>query len=106
MNNPLSYYQQHLETYKTEAERLFKRMTTLSILRVLVFLATGFGVYLAFENWQVSAIIGVSGVAIFIYLLSRYTDLKSKRNLHKRLIAINEEELKKKYYPESNHSEK
>lgn len=38
--------------------------------------------------------IGVLGIGIFLFLLSRYTDLKSKRAHHKRLVIINEDELK------------
>mgnify|MGYP000165051580 CR=1 FL=1 len=94
MNHSLAYYKQHLEIYKAEAERLFKRMATLSLLRLLVFILTSFGVYLMFHNWQIATFIGVFGIAIFIYLLSKYTDVKAQRNFNKALVEINEEEIK------------
>jgi hypothetical protein len=36
----------------------------------------------------------VLGLVVFIYLLSKYTDIKAKRELHKALVKINSEELK------------
>ena len=33
------------------------------------------------------------GVAIFLFLLSKYTDLKLERQRYKRLVKINEEEI-------------
>lgn len=94
MNNPLAYYQQHTEIYKAITEKLYKRMTTLSLLRVLVFIITGFSVYLMFQYWQTALFLGVVGVVIFIYLLSKHTDVKAFWNFNKALLEINIEEIK------------
>src|SRR5690606_9872094 len=94
MESPLTYYQKHLEVYTTEVQRLFKKMALLSTLRVLVFLATTFGVYMMFDYWQMAALIGMVGMAVFLYVLSRYNDVKAKRDFNAKLIAINEEEIK------------
>ncbi|WP_303318871.1 DNA mismatch repair protein MutS [Flavivirga abyssicola] len=93
MNSPISYYKEHSEKYKSEAQRLFKKMTALSMLRLSVFLITGFGIYFAFQYWQVAIVIAVIGIAIFVYLLSKYTDIKTQRNFNKALVEINEEEI-------------
>ncbi|AUP79892.1 MutS-related protein [Flavivirga eckloniae] len=93
MNNPISYYKQHLEIYKSEAQRLYKRMTALSMLRLSVFLITGLGIYFTFQYWQVAVAIAVIGIGVFVYLLSKYTDVKSQRNFNKALVVINEEEI-------------
>lgn len=94
MDSPSRYYQQHLETYKAKADKLYKRMTTLSLLRLFVFLATGFGVYLSFDYWQLAVLILIVGIAVFVFLLSKYTDVKAQRNFNKALVAINDEEIK------------
>tara|TARA_R110002126_G_scaffold46194_1_gene130237 strand:- start:3690 stop:5462 length:1773 start_codon:yes stop_codon:yes gene_type:complete len=94
MKNPLDYYKVHLETYQTEAKNLFKQMTGLSTLRLLVFLVTGFGIYFFFSKWQIAVPIGVFGVVVFIYLLSKYTDIKRQREFNKALVAINNDEIK------------
>ena len=94
MKNPLDYYKLHLETYKTEAKNLYKQMTAFSTFRLLVFLITGFGVYFFFSQWQIAVPIGVLGVVVFIYLLSKYTDIKRQREFNKALVAINNDEIK------------
>jgi len=93
MENSESFYKEQLELNRTESKRIFKQMSLLSILRLSVFVVTVFGIYLSFKQWQVATAIGVVGAAIFLFLLSRYTDIKSKRALHKRLVIINEDEL-------------
>ncbi|MDD7884569.1 DNA mismatch repair protein MutS [Flavivirga sp. 57AJ16] len=94
MDSPISYYKQHSEKYKSEAQRLFKKMTALSMLRLLVFFTTGFGIYFAFGHWQVAISIAMVGIAVFVYLLSKYTDIKLQRNFNKALVEINKEEIK------------
>ena len=94
MQNPNTFYNEQLEANQVASKRIFKQLSLYSLLRLSVFVLTGIGIYFTYQNWQVALGIGVVGIAIFLFLLARYTDLKSKRNLHKRLIAINEDELK------------
>lgn len=94
MENPESFYNAQLEFNKAESKRIFKRMGLLSTLRLTVFVLTAIGIYFTFKQWQIATVIGVLGIAIFLFLLSRYTDIKAKRALHKRLVLINEDELK------------
>ncbi|WP_299115550.1 DNA mismatch repair protein MutS [uncultured Winogradskyella sp.] len=94
MQNPNSFYKEQLEKHKAESKRIYKQMGLYSLLRLSIFVIAAFGVYLTFQKWQIATIIAVIGIAVFLFLLSRYTDLKAKRFLHKRLAIINEEELK------------
>ncbi|WP_298494245.1 DNA mismatch repair protein MutS [uncultured Algibacter sp.] len=94
MENPLEYYKTHLETYQTEVKKLYKQMTLLSTLRLFVFLITGFAIYFFFGKWQIAVSVGVFGIIVFVYLLSKYTDIKRQRNFNKALVAINKEEIK------------
>ncbi len=94
MNNSLAYYQEHLNNYQAEVEKLYKKMTALSMLRLSVFLAAGFGVYFAFQYWQIAVLIGVVGIGVFVFLLSKYTDVKAQRNFNKALVDINKDEIK------------
>ncbi len=93
MDNPNTYYQQHSEQYQTEASALYKQMTLLSTLRILVFLLTAFGVYMTYSSWQLAIGIALAGILIFIFLLSRYTDIKAQRQLKIALTTINKTEL-------------
>jgi len=93
MDNPNTYYQKHSETYQTEANSLYKKMTLFSTLRLLVFLLVAFGIYITYTNWQVAVGIAVAGILIFIFLLSKYTDIKTERQLKLALVEINKTEL-------------
>ncbi|WP_067144837.1 MutS-related protein [Pseudotamlana agarivorans] len=94
MKQPLDYYKKHLEIYQTEVKSLLKKMTSLSLLRLTVFVATGFGVYFLFNYWQMAVVIGVLGLSVFLFLLLKYTNVKREREFHKALVALNESEIK------------
>lgn len=94
MSQPQSYYKSQLKTHQVIAQQLYKQLTVLSSLRVLVFLVVALSVYFFFKHWQVIISVISFGCIVFIYLLTKYTNLKAKRELHKALITINEEELK------------
>src|SRR5690606_677722 len=94
MNHPLQYYHEHLEIYKTQVNKLYKRMTALSLYRLLVFVFMVFSIYYMFGHWQVAVSIAVLGIAIFLYLLSKYNDVKAQRQFNEALMKINEEEIK------------
>ncbi|MFL1012486.1 MutS-related protein [Flavisericum labens] len=94
MKNLLEYYKNYLDKYQSEVKKLYKQMTLLSMLRLFVFVASGFGIYLFFDVWKLALIIGILGVLSFIYLLSKYTDLKKKRALNRALVDINKSEIK------------
>ncbi len=93
-NNPLTYYTEQKRNYNTEVNRLKKQLVSYSGLRLFTFLATIFGVYYFFQYWQITVLIGVSGLVVFLYLLSKYTDTKHQRDFYKALVGINTDELK------------
>ena len=94
MKNPLEYYKKHLEIYIEEVQKLTNKMTLFSVYRLAVFLLTALGVYITFSKWQFAVAIAVIGMIIFGVLLSKYTDLKTKKALNKWLVSINEDEIK------------
>jgi len=93
MDNPLAYYQKHLEIYKVEVQKLYKKMTALSVYRLLVFVITAIGIYITFQQWQVVVFIGITGVALFLFLLSKYNDIKAKKQFNEALVNINNDEI-------------
>jgi len=94
MNNQIPYYQNQLKKYQFKVKSLNKKLIKLSALRLFVFSLTAIGIYFAFSQWQLAIFIAVAGIILFIYLLSKYTNTKAKRNLNKALVAINEDEIK------------
>ncbi|WP_452220641.1 MutS-related protein [Lacinutrix salivirga] len=93
MNNPNNFYKQEAQRYKTEVSKLYKQLTALSTARILVFLATAIGAYFSYPNWQIMVAVIVFGGIGFVYLLSKYTDIKKKHIIHKALLHINTDEI-------------
>ncbi|WP_166960781.1 MutS-related protein [Yeosuana marina] len=93
MNHPLEYYKQQLKTYQSEEQKRNKQMAFLSTIRVFVFLATAFGIYMLFNSWQFASMSGIIGAIVFIYLLLKYTRIKSERDFYTELVKINQEEI-------------
>ncbi|WP_136480387.1 MutS-related protein [Cognatitamlana onchidii] len=91
--DPTTFYKQHLDKYQLEEKRLGKLMLTYSMLRLFVFAVTGFGLYIFFSSWKLVVFIGLIGIVSFLYLLSKYTDLKKQKAFKKELAVINKEEL-------------
>ncbi|WP_418512475.1 MutS-related protein [Corallibacter sp.] len=93
MQKPEAFYTSQLKHHQAEVKVFQKKLLTLSSLRLLVFLVTAFAIYLTYNYWQIAVIIGLAGITSFIYLLSKYTDVKYKRDISKALVKLNQEEL-------------
>lgn len=94
MSNPIQFYNQELKKYQAQVSSLKKRLLLLSTLRLLVFILTAVLIYLTFTHWKLATSIGVLGLIIFVFLLSKYSDIKANHKLKKALLEINNEELK------------
>jgi len=94
MQDPIEFYESEKHIFEKEYSSLKKKLATSSTLRLLVFLGTSLGVYFFFNNTNAVIVIAVLGIAIFLYLISKHTDLQHKRDLTKALIKINKIELK------------
>jgi len=93
MNSPIQYYQAQQEKHQKEFDSFKLKLRVLSWLRLLVYVGGVYGIYLYFHEWQIAVIIAIVGVAVFLYLMSRYTDVSSQRNLSKSLVDINKDEI-------------
>ncbi|PHR69133.1 MAG: DNA mismatch repair protein MutS [Lutibacter sp.] len=94
MKSPITFYNKQLKKHQLAAKTYKKKLIQLSISRFFVFITTAFGVYFSFQQIQVAAVIGVIGLAVFLFLLKKYSKIKSEKELSEALITINEEELK------------
>ncbi len=93
MKQPTAFYKEQLDNYKKELSKTNAQISKLSVLRLLVFLSTAFGIYFFFNLWKIAIVIAVVGIVLFLVLLTKYTDIKRKQKLIKALIIVNEDEL-------------
>ena len=94
MKSPTTFYNEQLKKHQLEIKLSKKRLIQLSLIRFFVFIFTAIGVYFTFEQTQVASILGIVGLVIFLFLLKKYSKIKSEKELSEALISINEEELK------------
>jgi len=94
MQNSLQFYTAEKERFEQELTLIKKKLATSSLLRLGVFLATAFGIYFFFRNINIVLPIIITGIILFLYLVSKHTDMQYKRDLKKKLIEINATEIK------------
>ena len=87
------FYTQEKATQNKHLNEANKQLNLSSTLRLILFLGTAFGIYYFYPDWKISALIGVVGFGIFLFLVSRHSDLKYKRNKIDELVKLNETEL-------------
>ncbi|WP_026836606.1 MutS-related protein [Gillisia sp. JM1] len=87
------FYTQEKATQNKRLREANKQLNLSSMLRLILFLGTAFGIYYFYPDWKIAALIGVVGFGIFLFLVSRHSDLKYKRNKIDELVKLNETEL-------------
>lgn len=93
MSHPHNFYTSQIEYYKTHLHKAAQKLAFSSLLRLVVFLTTAFLLYYFFGNASAITAVLVLGIGIFVFLVSRHSDLKYERDKFRELIKINETEL-------------
>src|SRR5690554_4178763 len=93
MNEPSGFYKQQIAAHSEELQSLKRKLALSSTIRLLVFLVACFGVYFFFGNVKIIIPIILVAIAVFIYLVTKHSELQYQRDLTKALIAQNEVEL-------------
>jgi len=93
MSHPADFYKLQIEIHTEALQKLKRKLSVSSTIRLVVFLLACFGVYFFFGNAKVVFAIIVLAIAIFIYLVTKHSALQYERDIQKALIAQNETEL-------------
>ena len=92
-DSPILYYTQRISEFNKQLKAVKRLLYLSSFFRFGVFLATCFTIYITFDQWKISLLCAVLGIAGFVFLLLRHLKLAYKRDKIKALIAINQLEL-------------
>lgn len=92
-NKPLQYYKKQKETHQKALDKISKKLLVSSLVRLLLFLLICFAVYYFFGNMNIIVPAVIGGIALFLYLVSRHSDLKDESDKHKESIRLNELEI-------------
>ncbi len=93
MNDPIQFYKEQIQQFTTTLNKTKKQLFSLSTIRLVVFLATIVSIYFFFDQSRVAAGIGLAGIILFLWLISRFTDIKKRAAVEQAIIQLNEDEL-------------
>ncbi|WP_340200563.1 MutS-related protein [Ascidiimonas sp. W6] len=91
---PINYYKSRLKTLQNKLIIQKRSLRNLSLLRLLVFLATALAMYWLYSGVGSLFYLGIPGCILFLFLVSKYIDLKYYYEKTQKLIEINTIELK------------
>ena len=93
MTNLHTFYQDQINEHTKKLSQIKEQLFASSMIRLVVFVLAALGVYFFSNNSKIVIAIIVAAVALFLFLVSRHTDLKHKRDKLKALVKINETEI-------------
>jgi len=94
MQDLASFYQNQIDKHAATLAQVKQQLVGSSIIRLLVFGLTGLSMYLLFGNAKLVLALALAGIILFLFLVSRHTNLKYKRDKLIALKRINETEMK------------
>ncbi len=94
MSDLHSYYTRRINNFQRTQKRLQRRIGFISLFRLIAFiLAVAISAIVFKYNWIWSVLSFVALISLFLFLVSRYSELISGKKYVSELIKINEEEL-------------
>lgn len=86
-------YQANITNNTASFNEVKKKITQIVVLRICVFVATGFGCYLFSYNAGIAISTGVAGALCFVFMVQYHSKLDRKKSYFEELISINEIEI-------------
>jgi DNA mismatch repair ATPase MutS len=92
---PKEYFENNISSLSQSLSLIKKRIKRISLIRIIVFLTTVIGIYIAVAyNYSIVALSLISGFGLFIYLVRIHINLEKKKVWTQTKIDINNNELK------------
>jgi ABC-type multidrug transport system fused ATPase/permease subunit len=92
MKDVKDFYTAQKEKHQQELQKTRKQLGLLATLRLSVFVALAFGIYWFWGNTMVFFLLPL-GIAVFLYLVTKFSNVKRHKEYLQRLIGINGTEL-------------
>ncbi|MGB3775876.1 MAG: DNA mismatch repair protein MutS [Leeuwenhoekiella sp.] len=94
MPDPISEYNKNIQEHSEQLGAIKKKLLTSSTVRLVVFLAACAGIYFSWGNTELIIAIVIVFIALFLFLVSKHSDLQYKRDFLAQLVTINATEIK------------
>lgn len=92
--NPQSFYQSQQEKYLEKVNSTQKSKNKIAWLRLIVFIAFAVLTYFAFAQSLILLYFSIALLALFLFLVSKFTDLSKRKEFYERIVKMNIDELK------------
>lgn len=92
MEDLKGFYTSQQEKYQQELQQVKKRLALLATLRLSIFVGLALGTYFFWDTTAIFVLLPL-GIALFLYLVTRFSNVKRHKEYLERLIAINTMEL-------------
>lgn len=93
MNTPQYFYQEQKESNLQKLAEIKRKLLLSSVLRLLVFLVICFTIYYLYGSVNIMLPLVFAEIGLFLFLISRHTNLKKGSDKIKELIKLNEKEI-------------
>tara|TARA_R110000850_G_scaffold190308_4_gene316227 strand:- start:3670 stop:5448 length:1779 start_codon:yes stop_codon:yes gene_type:complete len=90
---PHEFYTSQIEIFQKQLKGIKQKLFASSMLRLGVFVLICYGIYFFFGDARAIVAVILLGSALFLFLISRHSDLAFQKKLLQELIAINKKEL-------------
>lgn len=90
---PHVFYSSQTETFQKQLKDIKQKLFASSMLRLGLFVVMCYGIYFFFGDARGIIATLIIGSGLFVYLISRHSDLTFQKKLFQELIAINKKEL-------------
>ena len=93
-NEPFDFYKNRIDELEHALAKLNRKSTGIGWLRFLSVVITGLGIYFTwhFDFW-ITTVVTITGIAFFLFVVSRDTDVREEIDNTKTLLTINKKEL-------------
>ncbi len=92
--DPHAFYTSQIDTFQKQLKRIKKKLFASSMLRLALFVVMCYGIYFFFGDARGIVAVILLGSALFLFLISRHSDLSFQKKLLQELVSLNEKELK------------
>jgi len=94
MQDPNHIYSSHIKEFQLQLKKLKKQLFASSMLRLVIFLLFAFLIYFYSSTTSLVLLFVFLGIASFLFLVSRHSDLQQEKEKLKQLIELNETEIR------------
>ena len=94
MQDPNHIYSSHIKEFQLQLKKLKKQLFASSMLRLVIFLLFAFLIYFYSSTTSLVLLFVFLGIASFLILVSRHSDLQQEKEKLKQLIELNETEIR------------